>query len=84
MAHRRILHGSLSVCAGAIGIGALTYSPEADALEQEHQKIKVVILGTGWGATSFLSALKPKNSERPFLPPFATCRACSGDTENSE
>lgn len=50
------------LCAGAAVTGAITFTPEADALEQEQKKIKVVILGTGWGATSFLNALKPKKS----------------------
>ena len=69
MAHRCILHRTHSLCAGAFATGALTFTSQADALEQEQQKVKVVILGTGWGATSFLNALKPEKSERPFLPP---------------
>ena len=48
--------------------GAAVFASQADALEQEQKKTKIVILGTGWGATSFLNALKLKNSKRPPLP----------------
>ncbi len=51
--------------------GAAAFASQADALEQEQKKTKVVILGTGWGATSFLNALKLKNSKRPPLPALA-------------
>ena len=50
-------------CAGALVTGAAACATQADALEQEQKKTKVLILGTGWGATSFLNALKLKNSK---------------------
>ena len=44
--------------------GGLAFAAQADALEQEERKTKIVILGTGWGATSFLNALKPKHEAK--------------------
>ncbi len=56
--------------------GAAAFASQADALEQEQKKTKIVILGTGWGATSFLNALKLKKSKRPPLPGLDN--SCSG------
>ena len=53
---------------GVVVTGAAAYVPQADALDQEQRKTKIVILGTGWGATSFLNALKLKNSTASPLP----------------
>ncbi|CAK0749843.1 hypothetical protein CVIRNUC_001942 [Coccomyxa viridis] len=47
---------------GALVTGAIALAPDADALQQEQKKTRVVVLGTGWGATSFLNALKPKHN----------------------
>ena len=48
-------------------MGALLGLPTADALEQpkeeEKKKTKVVVLGTGWAAISFLKALRPFHSK---------------------
>ena len=51
--------------AGALVTGTAAFASQADALEQEQKKTKIVILSTGWGATSFLNALKLKKSKRP-------------------
>jgi hypothetical protein len=44
--------------------GALASAPSAIASEPHHCKDKptIVVLGTGWGAISFLRALKPLHS----------------------
>ena len=60
--------------AGALVTGAIALAPDADALQQEQKKIKVVVLGTGWGATSFLNALKPKHSTSQ---PCLLCGSCT-------
>ena len=67
------------VRAGALVTGAIALAPDADALQQEQKKTKVVVLGTGWGATSFLNALKPKHSMYqlvPTLPSMCLVHSC--------
>ena len=59
---RSICQQGKFIRAGALVTGAIALAPDADALQQEQKKTKVVVLGTGWGATSFLNALKPKHS----------------------
>ncbi len=62
------------ICAGALVTGAIALAPDADALQQEQKKTRVVVLGTGWGATSFLNALKPKHSTSQ---PCLLCGSCT-------
>ena len=61
--------------AGALVTGAIALAPDADALQQEQKKTKVVVLGTGWGATSFLNALKPKHSTGQSCLSCGSCTA---------
>ena len=62
------MHQSI-IIAGIVAAGALLTAPQAEALEQpasteEKQKTRVVVLGSGWAAFSFLKALRPLHSEQ--------------------
>ena len=51
---------------GVVAAGALLTAKQAQALDQgastEKERTKVVVLGSGWAAISFLKALRPLHS----------------------
>lgn len=60
----RLFQTDLWMSSGLAVGGALASAPSAIASEPHHCKDKptIVVLGTGWGAISFLRALKPLHS----------------------